>query len=330
LAVTRAPAERKVRDGAGFWSERSKELIKQLLKARGIKFLVCTDAASEGLNFQFCGMLVNYDLPWNPMKVEQRIGRIDRIGQKYATIRVVNLAYEDTIEAVVYSALRQRIKLFEGMVGRLQPILSRLTKQFEEFALERKENREAAKHRLAADLDQSARDAAQASLDIDEVAAEALEMPDLPPPALTLSELDLALNYPGVLPTGVEWRRLDAGSYGLRLPGMADEARVTTQAEIFDDHFESHQFLSPGGSLFERIGGESVTQTDDAVAATEGRVWMVEDRVNGACRFLALRGGRVEQCDSLGKILRTTEDQSVPVALPVDRVGKGEDVRVLA
>ena len=209
----------QVRDRGGFWSECSKEQIKQRLKARAIKFLVCTDAASEGLNFQFCGMLVNYDLPWNPMKVEQRIGRIDRIGQKYATIRVVNLAYQDTIEADVYFALGQRINLFEGLVGRLQPILSRLPKQFEEFALQRKENREAAKHRLAADLEQAARDAAQASLDIDEVAADALEMPELPPSALTLSELDLALNHPGVMPPGVEWRRLDAGSYAPASPG---------------------------------------------------------------------------------------------------------------
>ena len=145
----------KVRDRAGFWSECSKEQIKQRLKARAIKFLVCTDAASEGLNFQFCGLLVNYDLPWNPMKVEQRIGRIDRIGQKYPKIRVVNLAYQDTVEADVYFALGQRINLFEGLVGRLQPILSRLPKQFEEVALERKENREAARHRLMADLEQS-------------------------------------------------------------------------------------------------------------------------------------------------------------------------------
>ena len=60
------------------------------------------------------------------MKVEQRIGRIDRIGQKYPKIRVVNLAYQDTVEADVYFALGQRINLFEGLVGRLQPILSRL------------------------------------------------------------------------------------------------------------------------------------------------------------------------------------------------------------
>ena len=172
----------KVRDKAGFWTECSKEQIKQRLKAKAIKFLVCTDAAAEGLNFQFCGLLVNYDLPWNPMKVEQRIGRIDRIGQRYPTIRVVNLAYQDTVEADVYFALGQRINLFEGLVGRLQPILSRLPKQFEEVVLEKKENREAARHRLMSDVEKTAREGTQATVDIDEVAADALEMPELPRP----------------------------------------------------------------------------------------------------------------------------------------------------
>ena len=103
---------------------------------------------------------------------------------------MVNLAYQDTVEADVYFALGQRINLFEGLVGRLQPILSRLPKQFEEVALEKKENREAARHRLMADLEQTAREAGQTTLDIDEVAADALEMPTLPPPALSLADLD--------------------------------------------------------------------------------------------------------------------------------------------
>ena len=119
----------QVRDKAGFWSECTKEQIKQRLKSKGIRFLVCTDAAAEGLNFQFCGVVVNYDLPWNPMKVEQRIGRIDRIGQKFPKIRVINLAYRETVEADVYFALGHRINLFEGLVGRLQPILSSLPRK---------------------------------------------------------------------------------------------------------------------------------------------------------------------------------------------------------
>ena len=279
----------QVRDRAGFWTPCSKEQIKQRLKARAIRFLVCTDAASEGFNFQFSGLLVNYDLPWNPMKVEQRIGRIDRIGQRYEKIRVINLAYQDTIEADVYFALGRRINLFEGLVGRLQPILSRLPKRFEEVVLTRGEHREAARHRLVADLEQEGAQADQSGLDIDEVAADALNLPTLPAPALSLSDLDAVLNRPEILPPGVQWRRLDPGSYGLRMPGMADEVRVTTLAEVFDDHFESHELLSPGGQLFEMIASESSDDGEADKVGAEGKIWIIENAETKCCRFLARR-----------------------------------------
>jgi superfamily II DNA/RNA helicase len=69
-------------DQGGYWNPCSKEAIKRKLKDGSIRLLICTDAAAEGLNFQTCGVIINLDLPWNPMKVEQRIGLIDRIGQK--------------------------------------------------------------------------------------------------------------------------------------------------------------------------------------------------------------------------------------------------------
>ena len=320
----------KVRDRAGFWTECSKEQIKQRLKARAIKFLVCTDAASEGLNFQFCGLLVNYDLPWNPMKVEQRIGRIDRIGQRFPKIRVINLAYLDTVEADVYFALGKRINLFEGLVGRLQPILSRLPKQFEAVALEKKENREAARHRLMADLEQTARQADQTTLDIDEVAADALEMPSLPAPALSLADLDQALNHPGILPPGLEWRRLDAGSYALRLPGMDQEVRVTTHAEVFDDHFESHEFLSPGGQLFERITSECLADGETGKPASVGKIWLVEADQTMSCRVLARRGDEIIQCNSLADLLETVTDESSAGPLDPSLLSPTETANLLA
>jgi hypothetical protein len=62
------------------WQILPKEQIKAQFREGTIKILLCTESASEGLNLQTCGVLINYDLPWNPMRVEQRIGRIDRIG----------------------------------------------------------------------------------------------------------------------------------------------------------------------------------------------------------------------------------------------------------
>jgi superfamily II DNA/RNA helicase len=84
--------------------------------------LIGTRAATEGLNLQFCNVLVNYELPWNPMVIEQRIGRIHRIGQTRDAY-IINLAAEQTIEAHILSLLDRKIKLFELVVGELDAIL---------------------------------------------------------------------------------------------------------------------------------------------------------------------------------------------------------------
>ena len=107
--------------GDGTWRAIDRDEAKRRFRAGEADVLLCSEAAAEGLNFQFCGALVNYDMPWNPMRVKQRIGRIDRLGQAHATIRIFNLHYEDTVEADIYRVLRERIRLFEGVVGELQP-----------------------------------------------------------------------------------------------------------------------------------------------------------------------------------------------------------------
>ena len=84
--------------------------------------LIATRAGSEGRNLQFCNVLVNYDLPWNPMVVEQRIGRLHRIGQK-REVHIVNLAAAGTIESYILQLLDRKIKLFELVVGELDLIL---------------------------------------------------------------------------------------------------------------------------------------------------------------------------------------------------------------
>ena len=107
----------------GVWSPVTKEQLTQALADRGISILLCTDAASEGLNLQTASTLVNYDLPWNPMRVEQRIGRIDRLNQASKTLSIQNYVMSDTVEEQVHDVLMERIKVFEGSVGELQPIL---------------------------------------------------------------------------------------------------------------------------------------------------------------------------------------------------------------
>jgi len=110
----------------GEWVTVAKEEVKRRFRSGEIKIMLCTESASEGLNLQNCGVLINYDMPWNPMRVEQRIGRIDRIGQVHATVRIHNFYYDGTVEAKVYRKLRDRINAFATVVGNLQPILAQV------------------------------------------------------------------------------------------------------------------------------------------------------------------------------------------------------------
>ncbi len=98
------------------------------------QILVSTEAGGEGRNFQFCHLMVNYDLPWNPMRVEQRIGRLDRIGQK-RPVRIYNLFCEDTVEERVLEVLEYRIGLFQESVGSLDPILGEVERDIERLVL---------------------------------------------------------------------------------------------------------------------------------------------------------------------------------------------------
>lgn len=103
--------------------------IKHRFLREEIDVLICTDAAAEGLNLQTANLLINFDLPWNPMKVEQRIGRIDRIGQKYEEISVVNLCYVGSVEETVYGRLLQRLQNAAGVVGSQQVSMLPITEE---------------------------------------------------------------------------------------------------------------------------------------------------------------------------------------------------------
>ena len=87
-------------------------------------FLLCTETASESLNLQFCTAAVNYDIPWNPMTLEQRAGRIDRIGQQRSVVDVMNLFYENTAEHDAYEAVARRFKDIVTNVGTYPPIIA--------------------------------------------------------------------------------------------------------------------------------------------------------------------------------------------------------------
>lgn len=109
----------------------------------GPRVLITTEAGGEGRNFQFCHILINYDLPWNPMRVEQRIGRIDRIGQP-KPVKIFNFATVGSIEERVVEVLTNRIGVFQETIGGLDPILGNVERDLQKIfmAADREAERE--------------------------------------------------------------------------------------------------------------------------------------------------------------------------------------------
>ncbi len=92
------------------------------------RILVCTEVAAEGVDLQFCRLVINYDLPWNPMRIEQRIGRIDRIGQTSRRILIWNFVHKDTIDSRILARLHQRLGIFKESLGETDEILGQVRK----------------------------------------------------------------------------------------------------------------------------------------------------------------------------------------------------------
>lgn len=240
----------EVTEPSGAWRAISREEIKRRFREKKADVLLATDAAAEGLNFQFCGALINYDMPWNPMRVEQRIGRIDRLGQAFEKIRIVNLHYDDTVETDVYRALRERIGLFSSVVGKLQPILAALPKQIADVALKRAGTRERDRADLVQQLEGEIKERQADAFDLDEIALAELDLPPRPPAPYDLAALDALLRRPELLPPAVEVKRIAAHEYELTMPGMKEPLRVTTSRERFEENPGTYELWSPGSPLF--------------------------------------------------------------------------------
>lgn len=101
----------------------ARDKLKTMVREGEIKVLIGTDAASEGLNLQRLGSLINLDLPWNPTRLEQRKGRIQRIGQKRKTVFVYNLRYKDSVEDRVHQLLSERLKNIHDLFGQIPDTL---------------------------------------------------------------------------------------------------------------------------------------------------------------------------------------------------------------
>lgn len=107
----------------GRFIKTGRDEIKAMVQRGEVRLLLGTEAASEGLNLQRLGSLINLDLPWNPTRLEQRKGRIQRIGQQMDTVFVYNMRYKDSVEDRVHQLLSSRLAEIHGMFGQIPDVL---------------------------------------------------------------------------------------------------------------------------------------------------------------------------------------------------------------
>ncbi|MEU9647367.1 helicase-related protein [Streptomyces sp. NPDC048110] len=132
----RLTPEFKVRVMHGKTPPAERERIMKDFRAGAFDLLLVSEVGSEGLDFEFCNVLVNYDLPWNPMRVEQRIGRLDRFGQQHEKIFIFNMQVPGTIETDIFQRLYARIGVFQDSIGELEPILRGRLKELHRIVLD--------------------------------------------------------------------------------------------------------------------------------------------------------------------------------------------------
>lgn len=235
------------------WRIVPKEQIKRRFRDGDIKLLICTESASEGLNLQTCGVLINYDLPWNPMRVEQRIGRLDRIGQRYSTVRIHNFYYDGTVEAKVYRRLRDRIDLFQNVVGHVQPILAEVPTFIEKAVMSADPQEEDV---LMAEFEQNVK-AVQTEMDVDDlvtkdVDADLAEVQEpLSPSPISPEAIEQLMTGSQLLASqGIQWIKLGEGVWQLNDAG--NHYQVTFYPEVFAEN-SSLRLMSFGDPLFEDL-----------------------------------------------------------------------------
>jgi ATP-dependent helicase HepA len=134
------------------------KIIRKFREETRPNILICSEIASEGIDLQTSRILVNYDLPWNPTRVEQRIGRIDRFGQKSETVYIFNLVVEGTIEEIIYGRLGKRLEDTRNTLGPVAEILGELEKKLPEYFLQNEmseKSREKYLNRLKISIDRA-------------------------------------------------------------------------------------------------------------------------------------------------------------------------------
>ncbi|MGW1341319.1 DEAD/DEAH box helicase [Kribbella sp. NPDC002412] len=202
----------------GTWARISKSELKQQFRDGEIRILLGTDSMSEGLNLQTCGRLFNYDMPWNLMRVEQRIGRIDRIGAAYPVVTISNYFYAGTVEQSVYAGIREDFGNFTEIVGDAQPVLAATEEAIRAAAMAVPgDDTVKAVEKAVDELKRQVRDATSGAVRLSDAERQTLAVPELHPSA-TLTDLAAALVNNHAIDQWLTPDPAEDGVYCLALP----------------------------------------------------------------------------------------------------------------
>jgi len=236
--------------GMRTWKSVPKEVLKQEFKKSSsrIKILLGTEALSEGLNLQAASAIVNYDMPWNPMRVEQRIGRIDRIGQTAARITVRNYFYRGTIEDQIYHVLGERHNLFREVVGETPAILAMIHEAIKEGVAVPEDERLTWVNKKREEIRREF-----ARLEEDRIILENMAVPAFrgePPSEPPVTPEDLEAFFTESPLTRHLFSKEAPELFRLSLPR---DGLVTFDPKTADEKIESVTYLSYGSDLFQEL-----------------------------------------------------------------------------
>jgi len=243
--------------------DTDREEVKHRFLQGKIDVLVCTDAAAEGLNLQTADLIINYDLPWNPMKVEQRIGRLDRIGQTHGKVYVLNLCYLNSAEEIVYHRLLERLKDAGFTVGTQQvsmlPVESHEFRDLAEGQLDPGELEQRAKDRLEAQQEQIQSMEIRPS-DLFDIYMEEEEKRARQELSVSLESIwEVLINSDYLANLGCQVHSYQGKEYLelKNIPGFSKPVLITASRQLYEEGLPEEnihlEFAAYGGKSFDRL-----------------------------------------------------------------------------
>jgi len=217
------------------------EAVERFRSNEKFSILILTEIGGEGRNFQFARVMINYDLPWNPMKLEQRIGRIDRIGQQSKKVFIYNFYLEGTIETDIMFALDKRIHLFEESIGKLEPIIGNIEKDIKNIIFAEEEGKRRKKmNEFNRKLDIEVKKANEMEMQLDDLLIDkkSFKMDDLVTSLDACRDVKLTHNELYLLIKGFfELNDNKYGSVNILEEGLYENTGVQTNIKLSNDFF---------------------------------------------------------------------------------------------